>query len=156
MRSLIFQFAAIFAVLCAATNISYAYENISLQKRTYVAGEYNTIDYERYPAYKSIIIESLSIDNQGPPKLAYILQDQKNIVCIFGDACGDISYVAYCYILVDTEHFKKIGEIKYINRKDFDIPELRKGYLNIRSKGSKTKISFDINQNALYSEDIQL
>lgn len=62
--------------------------------------------------------------------------------------------MAECYQLIDAEHYKKIGEILYENRHDFEVPKLRDGYLHVRSKGSRSSLLLDIHQSIHYAEDV--
>ena len=142
-------------ISCLYVNATESNNRVILADHTYIFGEYSEDDYKKYPAYKEIIVKALEKDNNGPPMLAYILQNQSYVVCIYGDALGRLIYVAKCYQLTDAEHYKKIGEILYVNRHDFEIPELKDGFLKVRSKGSRSILLFDIHQNSSFAEDLE-
>ena len=128
--------------------------DVALDNHIYDVGEYSAEDYEQYPAYREIVDSALARGKNGPPMLAYILQEQSYVVCIFADAFGRLIYTAECYQLIDAAHFSKIGEIRYHNTRDFDVPKLSGGYLHVRSKRGGASLAFDIHGESLYAEDV--
>lgn len=129
---------------------------VKLSPQSAVTGRYCPEDYQKYPAYRRLIDEALKREQEAPPMLAYLLQEDAHVICVFADALGRFLYRAECYRLVDADHFQKLGVSFYSNRSDFTDPELRNGKLHVQSKGSQSCLVFDINKNARYAEDVEI